>query len=573
MKRSRLNEITIRGIGVIDSASLEIGQGLTVLTGETGAGKTMVLTALNLVLGGKSDATLIRSGKDRLLASATFEIDDNQNEAIENAGGSVDGGVLILNRVVTSDGRSKASVNGEPITAGVADAIGSHLIEIHAQAANAGLLKPALQRELLDRFGGDALAKVLSDYSAAYRESKDLIDRYKAAKESASARDSQITQLQEFLSQFAKVKPNAGEFASLVGEIAKLDSVEEFRSATGIAQDAINDDESGAATLLNQARKALEGVAQKDPQLAALVGNLNEAFYLVNESARELESYAGDLEADPGKLNTLQLRRAELSAFIKRFGHETDPDLSLAGIIERHSGAKSELADLTGGDERLAQMAEEITAKLSVLKAKAAKLTAARMKSATVLAKEVSAEIHSLSMPHTDFLADVTPADLGEKIAFAKFHVDGIDEVNFSLTTSKSGSKVAINKGASGGELSRVMLAIEVVLAKISPVAIYVFDEVDAGVGGKAAIEVGRRLAALAESAQVIVVTHLPQVAAWAESHFVVEKNNDGAIVESGVRKLQGEERVGEIARMLAGMEESTSAQEHAAELLQLRFG
>jgi len=207
------------------------------------------------------------------------------------------------------------------------------------------------------------------------------------------------------------------------------------------------------------------------------------------------------------------------------------------------------------------------------LKAKAEKLTAARMKCAGVLAKEVSAEIHSLSMPHTDFLADVTPADLGEKIAFAKFHVDGIDEVNFSLTTSKSGSKVAINKGASGGELSRVMLAIEVVLAKTSPVAIYVFDEVDAGVGGKAAIEVGRRLAALAESAQVIVVTHLPQVAAWAESHFVVEKNSDGAIVESGVRKLQGEERVGEIARMLAGMEESTSAQEHAAELLQLRFG
>lgn len=573
MKETRLNEITIRGIGVIDSAVLEIGNGLTVLTGETGAGKTMVLTALNLVLGGKSDASLIRSGKDRLLASATFAVDKKDEAAIEEAGANVEESALILNRSVSSDGRSKATANGAPITASVADAIGSQLIEIHAQAANAGLLKPAMQRELLDRFGGEEIANSLKQYSQAFQLTKELIDRYKAAKESASQRDSQIAQLQDFISHFKKLKPAVGELSSIVGEIARLDSVEEFRSATQLAQAALNDEESGAAILLNQARKSLEGLAHKDPELAALVANLNEAFYLVNESAGDLDRYIANLSADPERLNQLQNRRSELNSFIKRFGKGSDPDEALSEIVERFSSAESELRDLSGGDERLAQMATEITAELISLKEKAEALSQVRSKFAKLLAKNVSSEIHSLSMPHTDFLCEVNQIDLGEKIQFSKFHSDGIDEVAFYLSQGKGGSKVSINKGASGGELSRVMLAIEVVFAQVSPVSIYVFDEVDAGVGGKAAVEVGRRLATLAKSAQVIVVTHLPQVAAWAENHFVVEKNSDGSIVESGVRKLQDQERIAEIARMLAGMEESASAQEHAAELLAMRLG
>ena len=351
-------------------------------------------------------------------------------------------------------------------------------------------------------------------------------------------------------------------------EISKLSSVEEFRVAIATAIGAVEDEENGTLTSLGLARKALDSVRSKDPEIESVFSNLSDAFFLLGDANSTLNSYLSSLEADPDRLSALQERKAALNSWLKKYAAAGD---DLDALILRGESSKSAMADLTGGDELIAELEKElITVKKSLL-ARAKELSAVRTKSASTLATAVSEEIHALSMPHTNLIVQVNHPDYSGALKESDFTITGCDEVTLLLQAHKDGPLVPIAKGASGGEMSRVMLGLEVVLAKVQPVGTYIFDEVDAGVGGKAAIEVGRRLALLARDAQVIVVTHLPQVAAWADSHFVVKKSSDGSIVASGVNKLAEAERVNEIARMLAGLEESASAQEHAAELLAMR--
>ena len=551
--RTFLEEITIRSIGVIEQSSLELSKGLTVLSGETGAGKTMILTALNLILGGKADSALVRKGSERLVASGKFSIPKAHEYLFEEA--LVEDGELIVTRTVAADGKSKASTNGVSTTATVLSAIGENLVEVHGQSANQNITKASRQRELVDRFGSVNLAT----YSKALSDFHEMKDRISALKKSIAQKDKELAELREFANAYKKLNPAENEFSEIEGEIARLSSVEEFRLATAQAVAAIEDEEAGSLTSLGIARRALDNSRGKDPQLEAIYQQISESFFVLDDALSALNSYNSKLEADPARLDSLQSRKAEINSLIKKFGGAGTQDQELAELATRYKNSADAIADLEGGDQRLQELESELSGIKKVLLKEAKLLSSQRATSAEKLSKAVTLEIQQLSMPHASFVAQVNSANY-EAPKESDFTTTGCDEVAMFIQGHKDAPLVALAKGASGGEMSRVMLALEVVIATTHPIGTYVFDEVDAGVGGKAAIEVGKRLHQLAQHAQVIVVTHLPQVAAWADSHFVVTKNNDGSVSQSDVAKVEGEERIEEIARMLAGLENSASA-------------
>ena len=570
-ERSYLEEISIRNLGIIEQSELELGRGLNVLTGETGAGKTMILTALNLVLGGKSDSSLVRHGSERLVATAQFSITKDSKDQLDEIGAEIDGSSLIVTRTVNSDGKSKASCGGVTVPAGTLADVTEPLIEIHGQSANSQIVKPARQRELLDRFGGAPVTSSLIEYQQRYSEYLELKERIKAMKASANKRDGEIAELEEFLAAWAKLKAVRNEPSSVEDEIKRLSSVEDLRIASSGAMSALDSEESGALTLLHSARRFLDAAKGKDSKLEEIAERVAESLFILDDASSDLASYATSLEADPERLDFLQNRKAELNLFIKRWGGAESADEELVLLAAKAKSGKESIADLRGGDERIAELETELAKIKKSLLAAAQELSKARSASAESLSQSVTSEIQALSMPHTRFFAEVISPDYSGALKESDFTQLGCDEVSMQIQGQVDGPKIALGKGASGGEMSRIMLGLEVVIAKSHPVGTYIFDEVDAGVGGKAAIEVGKRLHALAQNSQVIVVTHLPQVAAWADTHFVVKKSSDGSVVQSGVSKLGQSERVEEIARMLAGLEESSSAREHAAELLAMR--
>jgi DNA repair protein RecN (Recombination protein N) len=573
-ERTYLEEISIRNLGIIDQSTLELGSGLNVLTGETGAGKTMILTALALVLGGKSDSALVRSGSERLIASAQFSlptITADLREIAENSGSDISDGSLILTRTVNSDGKSKAVAGGTTVPAATLANFADQLVEIHGQAANHQIVKPARQRELLDRYAGAKLSAALATYQGEFASYNDLKARIKAALDSASKRDREIGDLEEFLQGWQKLKAVRGEYSETTNQIARLSSVEDLRAASAGATEALTDETSGALTVLGAARRFLDLAKGKDSKLDEIATSIAEGFFLIDDAAREIASYLTALEADPGKLDSLQSRKAEINSFLKKYGGTGSADEDLVLLAARAKGAKEAIADLNGGEDRIRELQAELSAIKKNLVVSAKNLTEIRTSASLSLSRAVTSEIAALAMPHTVFSIAITSADYNGSLKESDFTNLGCDEVAMQIQGHIGAPLIAIGKGASGGEMSRIMLALEVVLAQTHPVGTYIFDEVDAGVGGKAAIEVGRRLAALAKHTQVIVVTHLPQVAAWADTHFVVKKSSDGSISQSDVTKLEDRARVEEIARMLAGLEGSASAQEHAAELLALR--
>ena len=569
--RSFLSDISIRNLGIIEQSELEFGPGLNVLTGETGAGKTMILTALALVLGGKSDSALVRHGSERLVTSATFSVTKELNAAIDEVGAELEDQSLIISRTVNADGKSKAICGGVNVPAGTLSTIGESLIEIHGQSANAQIVKTSRQRELLDRFGGQELSGLLGRYQEIFAKYLELKSRVASMKSSASKRDGEIAELQEFLTAWSKLKAVRNECSATEDEITRLSSVEDLRLAGTTAISSLDNEEGGALTLLHTARAALESVKAKDSLLEEIADRVTEAVFILDDASTDLASYVTSLEADPSRLDILQTRKSELLTFIKRWGGAQSPDEELVTLAAKAKTGKESIADLEGGDERIAELEAELaTIKKKVLQS-ASELTTCRVKYAEKLSAAVTTEIHALSMPHTQFFAEVSTPDYSSALKESDFTQLGCDEVTMLIQGHKDGPKIALGKGASGGEMSRIMLGLEVVIAQTHPVGTYIFDEVDAGVGGKAAIEVGKRLHQLSKQSQVIVVTHLPQVAAWADTHFVVKKSSDGSVVASGVWKLSPDERVEEIARMLAGLEESLSAREHASELLALR--
>jgi len=563
--KSSLRELTIRNLGVIDTAEIEFKSGLTVLTGETGAGKTMVLTALNLILGGKSDSDFVRSGEERLAVSGRFEIGSAIALKVEDAGGYVEDSEIIINRYVTNQGKSKISLGGAVSSASQVSDIAEGLIEIHAQSSSARLSKSSIQLELLDAFSNHG--NLVSDYSNTYEEYVQLRKRINELEKQLSIREVEIAKLESFVKDFEGIKPRSGEITDLDNEINKLGAVEELNSGIIEGLGILNTEENSALVALGISKKILENLKGKDSELDGLIEDQSESIYELLEVTSKLERYLSRLEADPARFDFLQTRKSELLGLVKKYGKGTDRDVAYEKLLAEGSEASARLADLQGGDLRLEELQNESIKLFANLKRTALALSKSRIDFAKKLSEEITNELALLAMPNAKLIVEVLENDAGEP---KNFLTSGLNEVSFLFSSHRDGKLLPISKVASGGELSRVMLAVEVVLAKNSPVGTYIFDEVDAGVGGKAAVDVGKRLALLAKNSQVIVVTHLAQVASWADNHLVVTKSENGSVTQSNIIEVTGTERRKEIARLLSGQDESVSAQEHAGELLDL---
>ncbi|NUR85116.1 MAG: DNA repair protein RecN, partial [Nonomuraea sp.] len=435
------------------------------------------------------------------------------------------------------------------------------LVAVHGQMDQQRLLQAARQRAALDRYAGEDLVKPLRAYTQAYKRHRQVAALLEELTTRARERAQEADLLRFGLEEIEKVDPKAGEDLELRGEEERLSHADALRTAattahTSLLGDPMQDSGADVTSLLGEARSAVEAVRDFDPQLASVADRLTEAGYLIADVATDLAAYAESIEADPARLAAVQERRAQLTGLIRKYAEDS------AGVISWAQNASQRLSELEGDDDRIEELTrehDELTERLTDL---AAELTRVREAAAQRFGQAVTDELTALAMPHARVVVQLTQA--------ADFGPDGVDEVELRMAAHPAAPPLPLTKGASGGELSRVMLAIEVVFAGADPVPTFVFDEVDAGVGGKAAVEIGRRLARLARTAQVIVVTHLPQVAAFADQHLVVEKASDGSVVRSGVLALDHEGRVRELSRMLAGLEDSELGRAHAEELLGL---
>lgn len=554
-----LTELRISGLGVIDDATLDLGPGFTAVTGETGAGKTMVVSGLGLLSGGKAESRLIRHGATRALVEGRLVADAALAEVAEGVGGQVEEGEVLLTRVLTAS-RSRALVGGAQVTLpGLAEAIGER-ITIHGQSEQIRLGSAERQREVLDAFGGPALAELLASYRARWAQQRGWATELAELVSQAQARARELALLEFGLGEIEKVDPQPGEDAVLAAEQRRLQAVDDLRLGAREAvvalagDDEAYADEPTALGLLGAARKALAGIGGEDPAAADLARRVDEAAFLLSDAAGDLASYAAGLDADPVRLEWIAGRLAELQGLMRKYGDSIDEVLAWG---ER---AAADVGRLTGSDERIAELEGLLAAVRAELADLAGRVSAARTAAASELAGRVEAELAALAMPRARLAFEVTPlAELGPH---------GGDQVVLVFSANPGSAPAPLAKVASGGELSRVRLALEVVLAHDADGHTFVFDEVDAGVGGAVALEIGRRLARLAEHAQVVVVTHLAQVAAFADRHFVVHKADDGQVTTSGVREVADQERVEELARMMAGLDGTDAALAHAGELL-----
>src|SRR5499433_1282050 len=636
-----LEEVRINGLGVIEDAVLEFSSGFTVVTGETGAGKTMVVTGLGLMFGGRADPARVRPGANRATVEGRLRIeaDGPAAQQVLDAGGELDddGRTLIVSRSVSAEGRSRAHAGGRAVPVSLLIGLADELVAVHGQADQQQLLRAARQRQALDEFAGPALSAVMADYRRAYARHREVQAELSELTTRAQERATEAEDLRRALDEIERAEPAAGEDTALLAEEERLGNADALHAAATTAHGALLGDPSDgsyqgsdAVTLLGIARQALDGVAAHDPDLRSLAGRLSEVTYLASDIATDLASYVESLDSDPARLAAVQERRAELIRLIRAYGGRvpvpgpasqppgvpgegvpglappgrdasvhpgappaapglpagTGPSVAagapdpageatrdaapaaeaapavpgLASVLAWAQRAQHRLAELSGDDDRIGVLGDEEARLAETVRDLGGKLTSLRKDAAERFSAAVTAELTVLAMPHAKVTVPVIPQD--------EFGPHGADEVEIRLAAHPGAPSLPLAKGASGGELSRVMLAIEVVFAGADPVPTFVFDEVDAGVGGKAAVEVGRRLARLARLAQVIVVTHLPQVAAFADAHLVLEKADDGSVTRSGVTRLDQAGRVKELSRMLAGLEDSEFGRAHAGGLL-----
>ena len=557
-----IEEILIRDLGIITEATLPLGPGLTVLTGETGAGKTMVLTALGLLLGDRADSSSVRRGASGLSVEGRWQVGGNAEviAQVEEAAGFIEAGELILSRSVSTDGRSRATVGGRSVPAGVLNEIGAALVVVHGQADQLRLKSAAAQREALDRFGGGEVAAALASYQKLFFEHKKVSAELGELRASLANRLQEAEDIRAAVAELERLDAKPGEDQELGDLAGRLTHTEELRIAAADAHEQLlteSYDGQDAVSLVGRARKALENASVHDEKLASQVESLREIGAELNEIAAELSGYLASLESESTlSLDEVQNRRAELAAAMRKYGP------TLEETISYRDHAAQRLLELDSSTETIDQLAARESARAVELERSSEVLTAARKAAAEDLANRVSNELQALAM---------TGARLHVSITQSPEHTaTGRDQITLLLESYKGAEPRPLGRGASGGELSRIMLAIEVVLAGSAQAPTFIFDEVDAGVGGEAAIEVGRRLAKLALDAQVIVVTHLPQVAAFANRHLRVEKSSDGEATATSLELLAGENRVAELARMLSGLGDSNSARSHASELLGL---
>lgn len=556
-----IEEIFIRNLGVIGEARLPLGPGFTAVTGETGAGKTMVVTALGLLLGERSDSSVLRIGGGAAIVEGRWLVDSHGAvaERVRDAGGDLDDGELILARSISEDGRSRATVGGRTSPVSVLSELGEQLVVVHGQSDQVRLRSATAQREALDRFAGQPLASSLGEYRSTFERwqaNQGELDVLEAERE---LRTREAEELRRAMEEIEAIAPIIGEDVELLERAERLANLEDLRRAASEAHEFVSSedlvDPRDALGLVESARRQLERVVVHDAALAPIVEALASASYLLSDVSGQLTSYLGNLDAESGRqLDVVQDRRSELAEIMRKYGP------SLAETIDYLDSGSARLFELDQDSDRIERLRDEVTVDRERIVELAAAVSAIRVTFAEQLSTLVTAELSALAMPNARLVVEVADR--------ADYGLTGKDSVSILLAPHQGAEPRALGRGASGGELSRVMLALEVVIAGKDPVPTFVFDEVDAGVGGASAIEIGRRLARLSKTAQVIVVTHLAQVAAFSNNHLRVVKDSDGAVTASSVQQLHGDQRIEEMARLLSGLPDSHSGLQHARELI-----
>ncbi len=557
-----IEEIYIRDLGVIQEARLPFKPGLTVLTGETGAGKTMVLSALGLLLGERADTSAIRRGQDQAFVEGRWMLpaDSEIAERVREAGADLDQGELILNRSVSSEGRSRAAVSGRAAPIALLSELGNQLVVVHGQSDQIRLKSPLAQREALDKFAGPQLELTMKAYRDNYKLWKVRATELAELRAQLANREREADELRASVTELASAELLPQEDVLLTERAAKLANLEELRLAATSAHESLSSENFGdsldAIALLGQARRALEQATQHDPELERIAEQVRNIGYQLSDTATELAGYLDGLEADASaELEALQLRLATISQLMRKYGPSLDE------VLAFQESASQRVLELDSSTETIDRLETETLQLQQQLLDQAGEVTQLRRTAAILLAREVSEELSALAMGGAELVVQIDPA--------TELSNHGADTVSILLSAYPGAEPRPLGKGASGGELSRIMLAIEVVLAKTEQTPTFIFDEVDAGVGGAAATEVGRRLAMLAKQAQVIVVTHLAQVAAYANQHLRVLKTSSVDFTGTDVVALDYHGRIEELTRMLSGLTESDSGRAHASELLE----
>jgi DNA repair protein RecN (Recombination protein N) len=540
-----LRELHISGLGVIDDLDLQLHPGLNVLTGETGAGKTMVTVGVSLALGGRATSSLVREGATAARVQARFDAPAGTDEWAEE-------GELLLARTVSVEGGSSARVGGQLATASTLAVLGSALVEIHGQNRTQRLLSAVTQTSFLDRFAGDAHRRAVDGYAAVFRRLGEAASGADELREASRTRERELDLLGYQVREIQTVAPHAGESSDLVEEEGRLAQVERLIEGSGAAAEALGGDggDGGAADALARVARLLDEAASVDRRAQELASRAASVAAEAVELARDVRAYAETLAPDPERLQTVRERIAALRGLQRKYG------ASDADVLEFLAEASSRLASLEVADERLSELEAEVARLESDARARARAIGEGRRRAAPLLARALETELGDLGMPGArvqvslDALSDLGPA--------------GAERVELLFSSGAGGALASLAKAASGGEISRAMLACRSVLADLDDIPTLVFDEVDAGIGGEVGLAVGRRLARLAEDRQVVVVTHLPQIACFAARHIRVEKQDQTA----SVTVLEGQARVHELSRMLAGLTGSETAVSHANELL-----
>ena len=538
-----LHELHIAGLGVIDDLDLALHPGLNVLTGETGAGKTMVTTGLTLALGARAAASLVRDGAKAARVQARFDAPDDADDWAED-------GEVILARTVSAEGKSTARISGQLATATTLASLGEHLVEVHGQHQAQRLLSPVTQTAFLDRFAGDEHLVALAAYREAFDALRQAADEHDRLREAARDRERELDLLAYQVREIEGIGPQSGESAALAGEETRLAHVERLIEHTATAGTALAGDDDTAGDAVSAAAQALAEAAELDPAAGEVAARARGLAAELAELARDVRDYREALAADPERLQQIRERTAELKGLQRKYG-ETDED-----VIAYLAEASERLSQLSGADERLAELAAEVERRQDEVEQRGAVVTTGRSRASADLADAVGGELEELGMPGAVVQVALEPQTPPGAAGFERV------ELRFAAGPGQSPAPLA--KTASGGELSRTMLACRSVLADLDAIPTLVFDEVDAGIGGQAGLAVGRRLARLAQDRQVLVVTHLPQIACFADRHLSVAKHEGVATVAV----LDDAERIAELSRMLAGMAESAGAVSHAQELL-----
>lgn len=555
-----LEQINISNLGIIKEASLSFNNGLTAITGETGAGKTMVLSALHLLLGKRANSNMVGKYSNQLSVEGCWDINnENLIKEIEETGAIIEEGQVFINRTIKENSKSRSVIGGKSTPTTVLGAIGGKLVNIHGQSDQTRLKSKTAQKDALDKYAGEPFQKALKEYIKVYKEWKKQKEHIEDIKQNSAARKREINNLKSFIDEFDKVDPYENEFEEIEKKINSLSNVDAIRNSMCEGQESVSPSDSELPQVSDQISmliSSLSKVSQYDSvieEIQAKATKLNDEF---DDLISEIESYIENIDEDSiEQLYIAQERELELKKFIKKYGDTLDE------IIDQKNEAEKELEELEQYNQPVEDLEEEFIKTSKKLQEKSDKLTEIRTKTAIKMEKNVNKELLGLSMSGSSLKIIVSQIDSPSST--------GQDEIEFGMISKGSAKINQISKSASGGELSRIMLAIEVVLADTKNIGTFIFDEVDSGVGGETAIEIGKRLAQLSKDAQVIVVTHLPQVAAYADHFLQVTKTVEENETLTTVKELNNEEKINELTRMLSGMSDSSSGKAHAKELFE----